>query len=44
MNATNFEHIEVLRGGADAVAAWIKEHPGQRMNLRAANLQGVNLD
>jgi uncharacterized protein YjbI with pentapeptide repeats len=39
----NPEHVEVVKRGADAIEAWRREHPGERLDLGEADLGGANL-
>ncbi len=37
------EHIEIVRQGAEAIAAWRRAHPDQRLDLGGADLGGADL-
>ena len=39
----NQEHLEVVRQGADAINEWRKEHLGEHLDLRRANLREADL-
>ena len=39
----NPEHVAVVRRGAKAIAKWRLEHPGERLDLKGADLSGANL-
>ncbi len=39
----NPEHVGVLKQGAVALATWRRAHPGERLELREADLQGAHL-
>ena len=40
----NQEHLEVVRQGADAINEWRKEHLGEHLDLREADLQGARFN
>ena len=39
----NPEHVEIVRGGADAIARWRESHPDERFDLEGADLRGFEL-
>ncbi len=39
----NPEHVEIVKQGAKAIAAWREAHPGEWLELREVDLQGANL-
>jgi hypothetical protein len=39
----NLEHIEIVRQGTAAIAAWRRAHPDAQLDLTLANLSGANL-
>jgi uncharacterized protein YjbI with pentapeptide repeats len=39
----NPDHVKLAKQGRDAIAAWRKVHPGDRLDLRGADLYGANL-
>jgi len=40
----NPKHVEIVKKGAEAIAAWNREHPDERLDLREADLGGAELD
>jgi Pentapeptide repeats (8 copies) len=39
----NPEHVEIVKQGKEAIAAWREAHPSERLDLRRADLEGANL-
>ena len=39
----NPEHVEIVKRGKDAIAAWRNEHPNERLDLSAADLHDADL-
>ncbi len=39
----NPEHVELVKQGAKAIAAWREANPGERLEFQDADLQGANL-
>ena len=39
----NADHIELVKQGAEAIAAWREAHPNERLDLQKADLDGLNL-
>ena len=39
----NPNHVEIVKQGAEAIAEWRKANPGERLDLRAADLRGAYL-
>ncbi|PON18609.1 hypothetical protein C2W62_07120 [Candidatus Entotheonella serta] len=40
----NPEHVEIVRRGARAIRVWREAHPGERLELSEARLEGANLE